>query len=662
MPKIVVKVGKEEQTFENASVLIGARSSCQLVVSDPLAAPEHSEVMFAGGHFQIVDRGTTLGTFVDGEFVNDAAILKNGSTIVVGVSRVKVALDEDESGDSVLTLQLDKKYFYYDDKKDALDWSRKEVAFGRFPPLSTANWIVSFAVIILLPFWFWPPTSDPLLEPGPTRHSAMPAFHAQLENLNTSDRDCSACHSSFSGAPNSKCLVCHEEDVGKPMQHPFASEASAWSMDCAHCHVDHRGVDAASLIAVEAPDSCGLCHEADRKPANLAKLPRENREIPLAYRSFSHADHKGKKLDGRELACGDCHEPLGADNAMPPPMEGERPREFRPLTYEACLKCHGDKPDIPAERRFAGAWHGTDEDGKRCLVCHESLNEKELREGPRAHPSISFQLAAQAHDGLATGSEPKDCAQCHKNGEELAGGVDRGVLRFTHDIHVLSMNPSAGGLADVVGVGAAEPAKGTCAFCHSDIAKADSLFGPEKSVFSDQKRSCLPCHEGQAPKIVASPAPSPSLSRVAFPHDRHLAVEKGCFACHEFNDSDGPMDVTTPEKVRNCTECHDQHRNLGRDETHQRKDGACQVCHKPVGKDPDPVYAGKPFTWDRPSDPGFRHFSRGHKAPTNEGRCDACHDEETWTAASIDAVPIPTEDATRCRTCHIDERQRFHWR
>ncbi len=660
MPKIVVKVGKDEQTFENSSVLIGARSSCQLVVSDPLAAPEHSEVMYAGGHFQVVDRGTTLGTFVDGEIVKDAAVLKDGSTIIVGVSRVKVALAEDEDGDPVLTLARDKKYFYYDDKKDALDWSRKEVAFGRFPPLSTANWIVSFAVILLLPFWFWSPTSDPLLEPGPTRHSAMPAYHARLESLPESDRDCSACHSSFSGAPNSKCLVCHQEDVGATRQHPFAADAAAWSMDCAHCHVDHRGVDESSLIAVAAQDSCGLCHEADRKPANLAPLPPELREIPLLYRSFSHADHRGKKLRGEELACGDCHEPVESGDTAP--MEGDRPREFRPLTYETCLKCHGDEDEVPVERRFAGAWHGTDDDGKRCLACHEGLNEKELREGPRPHAPIAFRLAAQAHDQLASGSDPKDCAQCHKNGEELAGGVERGTLRFAHDIHVSALEPASGDLAGSVGLGVDRPAKGSCAFCHSDVAKAEDLFGPEKPVFSDPQRSCLPCHEGRVPAMVATASPAPATSRPAFPHDRHLTMEKGCFACHTFEDSDGLLDVTTPEKVRNCTECHAEHRNLGRDDSHVRKDGACQVCHKSVGNDPDPVYSGRAFTWERPSDPGFRHFSRGHRAPTSEGRCDACHGDETWEAATIDAVPIPTEDAASCRACHIDERQRFHWR
>jgi len=662
VPKIVVKVGKNEQTFENTSVLIGARSSCQLVLSDPLAAPEHSEVMYAGGHFQIVDRGTTLGTFVNGEIVRDSAILEDASTIIVGVSRVKVSLEEDDSGDPVLTLVRDKKYFYYDDKKDALDWSRKEVAFGRFPPLSTANWIVSFAVIILLPFWFWSPTSDPLLEPGPTRHSAIPAYHAQLENLDDSDRDCSACHSSFSGAVNAKCLACHQDDVGQAKQHPFASDASAWSMDCAHCHVDHRGLDASSLIAIKAQDSCGLCHEADRKPVNLASLPRKLRKVQLLYRSFSHADHKGKLLQGKELTCGDCHEPVQSGDMEAVPMEGERPREFRPLTYEACLKCHGDGADIPAERRFAGAWHGTDEDGKKCLACHGTLNEKELREGPRAHPPVTFQLAAQAHDELAMGSDPKDCAQCHKNGEELSGGVDRGTLRFSHDIHVRSMNPSAGDLAAAIGMEASEPAKGTCAFCHSDVARAGELIEPGKPVFSNQERSCLPCHEGRAPRVVDAVPPMPSDTRPAFPHDRHLSIEQGCFACHAFSDSDGAFDLTTPEKVRNCTECHAEHRNLGRDETHQRKDGACQVCHKSVGHDPDPVYTGKPFAWDRPSDPGFRHFSRGHQTPTNDGRCDMCHEEQTWAAASIDAVPIPTEDAASCRTCHIDERQRFHWR
>ncbi|MCA9323410.1 MAG: FHA domain-containing protein, partial [Planctomycetes bacterium] len=282
MARFVVKVGKEETVIQGDRVVIGARSSCNLILSDPLAAQEHCQVVASQGGYQVVDGGTTLGTFVDGLAAVDPRPLVDGSQIIIGVSRIKVSITQDDETGESLVLTPDKKYFYYDDKKDALDWSRKEVAFGRFAPLRNGNWIAVFALLALLPFWFIPATSDRLIEPGPTWHSTVAAYHDQLGGLEVSDQDCSACHDSFSGAANFKCLTCHAADVQRPGQHPNYAEAKDWLEDCASCHVDHRGTHAMTLLPRETREgkpqvSCGQCHDADMvvtKRINEVSLPQ----------------------------------------------------------------------------------------------------------------------------------------------------------------------------------------------------------------------------------------------------------------------------------------------------------------------------------------------------------------------------------------------------
>ena len=138
------------------------------------------------------------------------------------------------------------------------------------------------------------------------------------------------------------------------------------------------------------------------------------------------------------------------------------------------------------------------------------------------------------------------------------------------------------------------------------------------------------------------------MKRNEFPHSRHMQVEGGCYACHEFNSDNPEMDVMTPPKIKDCSACHTTHDNIA--------GGKCDDCHKKG----DAVYAAKPLPWERRPDKGYSHFSPGHIGPTNAGKCTDCHGEEIWQAKTIDAITIPPENDPRCRDCHAKER--FHTR
>ena len=62
---------------------------------------------------------------------------------------------------------------------------------------------------------------------------------------------------------------------------------------------------------------------------------------------------------------------------------------------------------------------------------------------------------------------------------------------------------------------------------------------------------------------------------------------------------------------------------------------------------------------------GFSHFSDGHRGVG----CIDCHDIKSEgkktdlnLATTLANVPVPSEAYGACRRCHVEKRQRFHWR
>ena len=95
MAKFVYKVGKEEVVREGDRVSIGTRSTCSFTLDDPLAADLHCDIVLRGQEFVIIDRETSLGTYVNGLAVEAPRTLADGDEIVIAVSRIKVKLAGD---------------------------------------------------------------------------------------------------------------------------------------------------------------------------------------------------------------------------------------------------------------------------------------------------------------------------------------------------------------------------------------------------------------------------------------------------------------------------------------------------------------------------------------------------------------------------------------
>jgi transcriptional regulator with GAF, ATPase, and Fis domain len=69
-------------------LIIGRASSNEIPVADERSSRRHAEVFFQAGQWKVRDLGSRNGTFVDGQKINDAAVLVPGSQIVVASCRL----------------------------------------------------------------------------------------------------------------------------------------------------------------------------------------------------------------------------------------------------------------------------------------------------------------------------------------------------------------------------------------------------------------------------------------------------------------------------------------------------------------------------------------------------------------------------------------------
>lgn len=177
----------------------------------------------------------------------------------------------------------------------------------------------------------------------------------------TWDARCRECHLAHSGVPNLRCQRCHDPGVGGRLDHPShvlfgsldeAKAAVAPRLECASCHVEHRG---GQPLARVPETECLRCHDDGSQVAR--RIPRFSRHPEFQVLAtgrrqatgliYSHLTHvtKGKDkkagymvldkerraqgIDSPARTCFECHvrQPQDAD--------------FQPISYEAhCAACH----------------------------------------------------------------------------------------------------------------------------------------------------------------------------------------------------------------------------------------------------------------------------------------------------------------------------------
>jgi hypothetical protein len=175
--------------------------------------------------------------------------------------------------------------------------------------------------------------------------------------------DCFQCHTPLLGPREKKCIACHKiKEIGakKPDRTRFHQRLA--ENDCAGCHTDHIGRDAAKATRAVNHGLLGAgwqtnCHDCHAKPK----------------------DSMHKSITGK---CETCHQP---EKWRPATFEHARYFEFDRYHPADCASCH-------LNERY---------DRYTCYACHEhseaNVREEHLEEGIR---------------------DFENCTECHRSGDE----------------------------------------------------------------------------------------------------------------------------------------------------------------------------------------------------------------------------------------------------
>lgn len=700
MARFLVKTGSGTRESDADRIDLGTRSTTFAALDDPIASGRHAWLEWRDGGFWLVDAGSASGTWCNGREVRAPLRLADGDEIVLGAARGTVEIAG--AGDRLLLTWKERGFFLEPSGKrkdangrwvvggDAELWVRDELRFTAFRPLGWMNLVAGVLGVLALVVLLLPAARERATPPG-----ALHASHARLfdgappgdasEALLASfrvarEQGCDACHTSFGGAPAEKCAQCHAAIVTGHHPAPRGANAGAAARElaagfgCSDCHRDHEGgaPDFVPELRADKQD-CRSCHvDALPKPPAPSNVAVPTTTVALGYDTFGHATHTG-------IACALCHGRSPVQDAS-----SLSEREFERVRFETCMRCHSADEDagtgarwprdpalaewsakVKPEHRVRVAWHGTEDDGRRCFACHARASAKELRtstlaeRAPLAFDVIRWDHAEEFDDHasvVGSDGKPRECRDCHADGRPLfAGTRTEGV--FDHRVHLSGASANA-----------------ECRQCHVDVldaphlagaAQADPYAGPGPVLGrAESGEACARCH-GRGGSLGLDPKPvrlaNATRTRNDFPHDVHVrAATAGareltadCGACHTFDPRSKDPAPATLAKAKDCTECHAGHANVG--------GGGCALCHATVDGRTDLVYSGGKRPVSRADNRGFSHFSRGHASTTQGQSCDRCH-RGTETARSIADLAFPSEFEADCWGCHVETGRRFHWR
>ncbi|MFK7743194.1 MAG: FHA domain-containing protein [Planctomycetota bacterium] len=656
--RIEVKNGNDELTFEDGLVTLGGRNGCDVVLRDAMVADRHCVIEYEG-EFVLRDTGSVVGTWVDGARANPTAALRDGSEIIIGSTRLSVAISDDD-GTAVLALASDPQSFWwtksgkgaFDNDPDQLVYS--EARFGRFASLRLGNRLAAvlgsaglFAAI------FATSVMEPLADAGPllaahalTQQELPPDFtagasgggesvHGNLQRCVelAGEQGCNVCHTTGSGTPEAKCAQCHglpgEMAAEGSWRHPYHNDGSiADQQFCVVCHTDHAGPKGMRKAASDQlVGDCAACHD---KPGETfdrdALIASATMELPapvqLAFEQlkFPHDQHLSQNI-----SCEVCHridDDVRArfDAGLPDNPSGH---DFTSVPYEVCASCHvADAAPVQMtaaqqekwraiEFQWRVRWHGTDDGGDNCMQCHDGRDaDGDTVFGPDlkmvARPAIDeanyrsqrarYTTQSRAHDEqFAEHAGGQACTKCHLDGQIL----------------------DARGSSD-----SAAPVART--FWHG-LHLANAAMTPNRddagTISRDSAAGCASCHADLARPDALQLTPA-SEGAYHWPGDE--ASQKACTSCHDGGAALTALTVAVPAASSQEVPDFPHGPHVASELFGNRGSLAkgCYACHE--FSEPLP---GEPFTQLPQTKPEARSCTQCHSGHDDiaGGSCQQCH-------------------------------------
>ena len=517
---------------------IGRGTNAHLRSDNAAVALEHAYIEQSGEGFELFDRGSITGTYLNGRPV-EAARLTQGDRIEIGNLQAVVQIADPtrplflrvESVAEQTAAEASEPEPLVDGapaitagpagsvlKAPKVDYRKAYQLQSRI--FSKRNLIllallISAAAIAMI---FIDDREDAFL-PGGISVAHAGAVLPTGERL-IPDHECTACHEPFGGPTDARCLTCHKQAFH---QAGFADLGA-----CNSCHAEHREIPRLAVVQQEA---CIDCHSElkerfpkARETSQLASFEKDHPQFALVFgeERFAVDDPQAKKRDPNRLKFNHrCHT-VGDCNKRPPaPGETRSTAEtlncdschvvdtatgrMKPLNYqELCSRCHL----LTFDNRFPPVPHRLELGTVAGVIANAySGNTRLLNQSPEEVMRIFATRPPTAFDiGSATVRNARNvlrvrCIQCH----EL----------------------DASGAKVIPPITSRQWYAGMSNFSHVDHL-SESL-----------ELQCVDCHRGVTESAVTADVSMPGI--------------KECASCH------GSKGMAGKQTLGDCTTCHFYH-------------------------------------------------------------------------------------------------------
>jgi len=522
---------------------IGRGTNAQLRSENAALALDHAFIEEIEDHWDLVDRGSITGTYVNGRTV-ERVRLNKGDVLEIADLRVTVQLADPLRP---LFLRIEQRPVDVESPVDprarTVDTPALKGAVIKAPRVDFADayklgrgaiskrslsWLVLLGSVggTLL---FAASRKQESFQPGAISVAHSTATRPDGKPI-IGPNNCQACHDPFEGASDSKCNACHEQIFHQ------ASRAATGS--CIGCHAEHRKMP--HLAAVQQ-SKCADCHESlgrfNPKSVRALRITRFDLDHPefvvpvqvggvtqrlaVTQQAVLTSDENPLKFNHQCHLTGDC-------NVRPATLARPQ-RQREQLT---CDSCHQVEPSSGRVRSLSYE--------QACAGCH-------LLTFDNRFPPVPHRLDLETVAGVIANAYSGNTALLQRKPDELvrifAGRlssppVNVGSATVRNAQRVLrvrcvqchELNPD--GKSVVAPLGARSWFAGMRGFSHSD------------HLTENLGLSCVQCHKG----VIRSPS-----SR-----DLSLPSVSDCTGCHK------PSRSHRGAGLDRCATCHDYHDNTSR--------------------------------------------------------------------------------------------------
>lgn len=520
---------------------IGRGTNAQLRSENAALALDHAFIEEIDDHWDLVDRGSITGTYVNGR-PTERVRLNKGDVLEVADLRVTVQLAEPgrplflrieqrpvdvetpivDSPTATSEIPLFKGSTIKAPKIDFAGAYKLGRGAITKRSLSWLLMLVSIGGTLL----FAASRKQEAFQPGAISVAHSTATRPDGQPI-IGPNNCEACHDPFEGASDRKCNACHEQIFHQ------ASRAATGS--CIGCHAEHRKLP--NLAAVQQSE-CAECHQnlgtfnpKSVRALHITRFDLDHPEfvvpvsvggitqrLPVTQQAFMTSDLNPLKFNHQCHLSGDCNvRPPSRVNAQRQPeqlscdschqVEPSTGRVRSPSYEQACARCHV----LTFDNRFPPVRHGIDLETVAGVIANAYNGNVALLQ---RKPDEIVRIFA----GRLNSSPPNLGSATVRNAQR--------VLRV-RCVQCHELQPD--GRSVIEPFGARSWFVGMRGFSHSD------------HLVENLGLSCIQCHKGVTRSVSSRDLSLPSVSNCTGCHKptrshRGAGLDR-CSTCHDYHDS-----------------------------------------------------------------------------------------------------------------------------